>query len=318
MSNQFKNPWTDEQISFLKENYKDMTQTALAKQLGKSHTTVSKKMIELGIKTTYKERHNWSKEEVAFIKENYKSMTYKEMSIRLNRPQVSVEQKARKIGIQKSVEINSVNYTEEDIQYLKDNVSSKTYSEMARVLGRTPERIRNKCQQLGIIPNENRTKLKQEQVFFIVENYKNYTDTTLAIKFQVSETAIRNVRKKYGLKKTGNEVSGPTYIEKAVMEILDSYKVDYIFNKQCGRYKPDFLIKDKKIIIEVQGDYFHCNPYIYEDGPKDEVQIKHIIRDYYKKCYFLSKGYKIIEIWELEINQNLENVKNKIKSAVIG
>lgn len=69
---------------------------------------------------------------------------------------------------------------------------------------------------------------------------------------------------------------------------------------------------------EVQGDYFHCNPYIYEDGPKDEVQIKHIIRDYYKKCYFLSKGYKIIEIWELEINQNLENVKNKIKSAVIG
>lgn len=313
--NKYRNPWTDEQINFLINNYRNKTQTQLAKELGKSHTTVSKKMVELGIKTAYKERHNWSEEEIEFIKSNYKKMTYKEMALLLNRPQVSVEQKARKIGIYKSLEMNCLNYSDDDIQYLKDNISKLSYQEMANHLNRTPERIRYKCFQLNIIPKENRMKLKQDQVMFILENYNKYTDKELAIMHQVSETAIRDVRKCYGIKKTGNEITGPTYIEKEVMNILNDLNIDYVYNKQLGKYRPDFLID--KVIIEVQGDYFHCNPYIYKDGPKDEVQIRHVIRDYYKKCYFLSRGYEIIEIWELEINQDIENVKNKIKSAVL-
>ena len=48
------------------------------------------------------------------------------------------------------------------------------------------------------------------------------------------------------------------------------------------------------------------------------IQIKHIIHDYYKKCFYLSNGYKYLEIWENEINQNPKKVKEKIKSAVYG
>lgn len=108
-------------------------------------------------------------------------------------------------------------------------------------------------------------------------------------------------------------MSGPTYIEQFVMDILDECKIDYIYNKNLGPYKPDFQIINTNIIIEVQGDYYHCNPLVYGDGPKDEIQIKHVLRDYYKKCYFLSRGYKIIEIWELDINKNPDKVKNIIE-----
>lgn len=316
-NNKYNNNWTNEQIQYLMDNYKGKTQKELASYLKKSHTTVSKKMIELGIKTTYKERHNWNEKEIQFIKDNYMSMTYKEMALRLNRPQVSVEQKARKIGINKSEEMNITNYTKEDVDYLKSNISKLSYSEMAKTLNRTPERIRSKCFQLGIIPKENRTKLKKEQVFFIIENCNKYTDTELANMFQVSDQAISEVRKQYGIKKVGNEIKGPTYIEQVVMKILEELNIRYIYNKELGLYRPDFLIKDKKIIVEAQGDYFHCNPYVYKDGPKDEIQIKHVIRDYYKKCYYLSRGYELIEIWELEINQDVEKVKEKIKSAVL-
>ena len=41
-------------------------------------------------------------------------------------------------------------------------------------------------------------------------------------------------------------------------------------------------------------------------------------QDYYKKCYYLSRGYILLEIWESEINNCPEDVKNKIKSAVYG
>lgn len=318
-NNKYNNLWTNEQIEYLKNNYENKSQKKIALELGKSHTTVSKKMFELGLITTYKKRYYWSEDDTNFLKENYLSMTYRQIAIALDKSKPSVDNKAKKLGLQKVVDLNQKNYTDTEISFLKQNISKMTYKQMADSLGRTTMGIAAKCSNLGIIPEEykKRIKLKKEQILFILENCMNYTDNDLALKFNVSETAIRDVRKKYGIKKTGNEVSGPTYIEKIVKSVLENLNIDFIYNEYIGPYKPDFFISSKKLIIEVQGDYYHCNPYLYKTGPKDDVQIKHVLRDYYKKCYFLSRGYILLEVWEHEINKDIDKVIEKIKTAVL-
>ena len=195
--------------------------------------------------------------------------------------------------------------------------------EISKKINRSLSAIYTKVLELQLIPDEHKghKKLKKEQILFIVENSDKFTDSEFAAKFKISISAVEDIRKKHGIIKTGNEVSGPTYIEVFVKNFLDEINIQYLFQEKIDNlYIPDCQIytNNKKIIIEVNGDYYHCNPYIYKDGPKDEIQIKHIIRDYYKKCYYLSRGYILLDIWESEINNCPEDVKNKIKSAVYG
>jgi very-short-patch-repair endonuclease len=71
------------------------------------------------------------------------------------------------------------------------------------------------------------------------------------------------------------------------------------------RFCVDFLL-DEKLIIEVMGDYFHANPEIYGDKqglkPLNDMQKRNILNDYRKRQYLKKCGYKILDLWESEIN----------------
>ena len=94
-------------------------------------------------------------------------------------------------------------------------------------------------------------------------------------------------------------------LEKLVADELDKasilYHFQYFINQDgiCKSY--DFKIKDKPIIIEVDGDFWHGNPnkkYHYEkvneikrnDQLKDEMAIK--------------RGFKVIRLWESDIKKS--------------
>ena len=315
-TNKYHNNMTENDFIFIKENYQKMLIKDMAKELNKCPATISKALKKLGLK----KYSGWTKEELEFLKDNYLKMTYTEMSKILNKPSSTIENKAKSLNLMKNP--NNRNWTEEELNFLKNNVGSKTYSELAKNINRPLTSIRYKVYDLNLIPDYAKKYkfLKKEQIDFILANYDKMTDMDLAKKFGVSESAIVSVRKKHGNKKSGNDVSGPTYIEKFVMSELDKYNIKYKFNKPLGKYRPDIQIENTKIIIEIQGDYFHCNPMVYENGPKDEIQIKHVLRDYYKKCYFLYNKYEIIEIWEYDIIHYPEETKNKLRkiaSAVL-
>ena len=314
--NNYENLMTEEDYDYIRNNYETQTPKEIAKYLNKGVSTIYVAMKKIGVKKWRATGIEWTDEEIEFLKENYNKMTIPQMSIKLNRSIASIQGKMQKTGLIKNK--NNANWTQEEIQYLKDNIDIKNYEEISKVINRSLNSIRNKAYELKLTKRGNGTKLRLEQINFIIANYDKYTDNQLAIKFDVSETAIRNVRKKYNIKKTGNEVSGPTSIELFVKEFLDENNIPYIFNEMLGEYKPDFQILNTKILIEVNGDYYHCNPMVYENGPKDEVQIKHVLRDYYKKCYYTYKGYTILEIWEKDILESPEKVKAIIKSAVYG
>lgn len=313
MANQYKYP-TGEEFEFIKDNYTSMSAPQIAKELGRSLSFVYKRLKQIDDFKT----EAWSDEDVEYLKENYLFKTYKEIGEKIGRSKSGIEGKLRQLGLSK--DDNAKPWTEQQISILRENVDRLSYIEISKLIRRTPQSVRKKARTLGLLDEkfQGHHKLKKEQQLFIINNAMRMTDTEFARKYGVSVEAVEEVRKKHGVVKIGNEVKGKTNIESVVAEYLDELGVQYIYNKPLANYRPDFKIIEKDIIIEVQGDYWHCNPYVYQDGPKDENQIRHIVSDYYKKCYFLSRGYEILYVWEHDINNRLADVKEKIKSAVLG
>lgn len=100
-------------------------------------------------------------------------------------------------------------------------------------------------------------------------------------------------------------------IESKVENWLKEHNLKYDYScimgsdDRCFQY--DFIIHGKRILIEVQGDYWHGNPIKYNiDGSNgkiklNEAQLKDIKRDEEKKRFAIAHGFKIIYIWENEI-----------------
>lgn len=97
-----------------------------------------------------------------------------------------------------------------------------------------------------------------------------------------------------------------TDIEMIVMKYLDEHNIDYEFQYNLDdMFRPDFYLTKYNIILEVQGDYWHGNPKLYNESNLDERQIKHKIRDNRKFGYYKHKGIKFYELWGLDIKKIL-------------
>jgi len=57
-------------------------------------------------------------------------------------------------------------------------------------------------------------------------------------------------------------------------------------------YRPDFILPDQKIIIEVQGVYFHSKPESIES-------------DAYKQALYNMMGWKVLAWWDYDIEENV-------------
>ena len=119
----------------------------------------------------------------------------------MGRTEKSVAGKAHLLNMVKST--NSKNWTKEEIEYLKNNVNSKSYAEISKHINRSINAIYTKVWELELIPKELKCsrKLKREQVLFILANCDIMTDSELAARFQVSTEAVAAVRKKFNIKK---------------------------------------------------------------------------------------------------------------------
>lgn len=95
-------------------------------------------------------------------------------------------------------------------------------------------------------------------------------------------------------------------IEKLVADYLDSRNIEYYFqffiteNKICKSY--DFKIKNKPIIIEVDGDFWHGGPATNKYW-KDVDKVK--INDKLKEKIANNRGYKIIRFWQSDLQKDI-------------
>lgn len=94
--------------------------------------------------------------------------------------------------------------------------------------------------------------------------------------------------------------------QQIVDKILNDMNVDFENEYSCTYYSIDNYLKQYNLMIEVMGDFWHCNP-IKFPIIKQEVQLKRIPKDkakhtYIKKIY----GIEILYLWETDIVHNYD------------
>lgn len=100
--------------------------------------------------------------------------------------------------------------------------------------------------------------------------------------------------------------------EKVLNELLiRGYKpkVEYYFNK---RFHLDLSFPDIKLAIEINGDYWHCNPKFYS-SPINKVQEQNIRNDIRRRTYLKACKWVLAEFWENEINEDVKQVVDQIE-----
>jgi len=107
-------------------------------------------------------------------------------------------------------------------------------------------------------------------------------------------------------------------LEKFVASILEENNIPYHFqfflkNKDgiCKSY--DFKIKNKNILIEIDGDYWHGGPGINKHFFKlEETKQNDLFKDQLAK----DNGFSLIRIWESNIYNEPNIIINKIKELI--
>jgi len=104
-----------------------------------------------------------------------------------------------------------------------------------------------------------------------------------------------------------------------IQSILNQIGVEYTANGFLYSYSWDMIFKNK-IIIEVQGDFWHANPKYYKGS---DVLLRGLLakdvwkKDARKKKLVESKGYSVFYLWENDINNmSDEEIYNLLKEIL--
>ncbi len=109
--------------------------------------------------------------------------------------------------------------------------------------------------------------------------------------------------------------SGP---ERTVREYLESKQIGYRQEVQMepgSKWFFDFHITGTNLLVEVQGDYWHCNPTLYK-SPINEYQRWAQRRDFAKKDYAKKIGYSVLPIWENDLETNKDHVFSILERTI--
>lgn len=111
--------------------------------------------------------------------------------------------------------------------------------------------------------------------------------------------------------KANHYSSGVSQLEKSTIPYVEQFGFIHSTNrndnkKRIGKYWPDFIHKDENIILEIFGDYWHCNPKRYPNPNEYLPQLGRTVGEIWEKDKqkietYKELGYTTIIIWENDI-----------------
>ena len=131
-------------------------------------------------------------------------------------------------------------------------------------------------------------------------------------KMTVSEIIKRNIERS----KKPHPKYGTSKLEKKfAKEFLDKLGIEYEEQFEAKDIKRFFDFKIKgRILIEIDGDYYHSYGKVYEE--MNPMQKKNARVDELKNKWAHSNGYKLIRIWEHDINNNPQKVFSILRENI--
>lgn len=107
----------------------------------------------------------------------------------------------------------------------------------------------------------------------------------------------RSARINKALDATSNK---PSAFEDLISDMLTDLGIEHSRQNRIGRYLPDILIADKKLIIECNGCYWHC----CEECNIPDRKGKRAY-DEKRTAYLLSRGYTVKLLWEHDLRKDI-------------
>ena len=131
-------------------------------------------------------------------------------------------------------------------------------------------------------------------------------------KMTVSEIIKKNIERS----KKPHPKYGTSKLEKKfAKEFLDKLGIEYEEQFEAKDIKRFFDFKIKgRILIEIDGDYYHSYGKVYEE--MNPMQKKNARVDELKNKWAHSNGYKLIRIWEHDINENPQKVFSILRENI--
>lgn len=237
-------------------------------------------------------------------------------------------EKNKKLSVStESLKLNG--HTEEEIIKIKDKHRGDSKNTIDNFIKRHGEVEGNKKWNIYINENHHTPSMLS---YWIRKGYSE--DRAKKIISDLQRRGLPYFIKKYGdvdgkqrfmdanCKKVKN-ASGISFLEKQVYcDLLNHYNCYNCY--PIDNYVVDIFIPEKNTIIEIQGDYFHCNPTIWNKNDYNKT-IRMFAKDIWEKDEargnkLKNLGYVVIYIWESDIRigkkfkpDYLNFILNKIK-----
>jgi len=314
------NRWTESELELLRENYNKLSNTQLSKIISKHpQSSISDKMVDLvlkreevfikklisegakknkGVKWSKESRDNLSK----IVKTQYQTG---------GRSHPNLGKKIKKSGIEKGKKTFRKNWNEE---------RRKQYSDRAKKQHlKNPKNLENMRVKLAIDRKINPKKYlmsKNQREKFIDplldENRREKIRKTINQFFsknkiidfceccgkKIINSRTNKYKKRFCSIKCGRSVQiTPTHdtsIEIKIQDFLKELGMEFFTHQYIRKiehsYQCDILIPSMNLVIECDGDYWHNYP---NGNEIDHLRTKEL----------LDKGFKILRLWECEINK---------------
>jgi very-short-patch-repair endonuclease len=128
---------------------------------------------------------------------------------------------------------------------------------------------------------------------------------------------VAKLRKKKKIQKMANKMSKKmTEPERIFADMMDELEIPYETQKIIDNKIYDFYIPSKNMIIEIDGDYFHGNPLIYESKNLNKMQLRNQRNDTFKDILAKGRGFDLERVWEYDLKNNYKEQKNRFKKLL--
>jgi very-short-patch-repair endonuclease len=144
----------------------------------------------------------------------------------------------------------------------------------------------------------------------------NYAKLLAKAKRKANPAAAKMKKKKKlqaKAKKMSNKMTEP---ERVFSQMMKELGVEIESQKVINNKIYDFYIPSKNMMVEVDGDYWHANPLIYEGKELNKTQIRNVKNDKFKDILAKGNGFLLERVWEYDLKNNYEKQKKRFKKLL--
>lgn len=325
--------WTDEEIERLKKYYNTYSVDVLIEKFfpDRKIGQIAKKKEELGLVVTNRFKNGelyWTEDKLELLFNEYPYMNTEEFYNKYFKDDMSLSGlygKINSLGIKKDEEFVT-GWTSEQDQFLKDNYRNMDYSitDLAKILDKDESSVQYRAVNVFGIYRKDEL-FSEEEREMIRELYPDNRTSDFISKFPGRTVdQLERYARRMGVKKTKDYIRWVTLEgtknsidtskpQQMINDLLDEMDIKYIGEYDCKYYLIDQYLTDYNLMIEVQGDFWHCSPLLSNKSNTSGIK-NNKLKDKRKHSYIKNNyNIEVLYLWETDVNENIELCKKLIE-----